>query len=272
MKWQKEAEKAVRNVPFFVRKRVKKRVEEEASRRGSAVVTMEHVNSCRQRFLNRMEEEVKGYQVETCFGPSGCPNRAVAWDDLAPKLEGILEERRLREFLEERVSGTLKMHHEFRVSCSDCPNACSRPQIADVGLIGASRPRMTEEECTECEACVEACKEGAIVLREGRPVIDFEKCLDCGQCIRACPTGTLEEGERGYRFLVGGRLGRHPSLAQELPGLHDEESVLRLLQRCLDHYQGHCLEGERFGTILERTGVEWLAQKARGRESAGGDG
>lgn len=270
MKWQKNAEKAVRNVPFFVRTRVKKRIEEEASRRGSPVVTVEHVNSCRQRFLTRMEEEVKGYQVETCFGPSGCPNRAVAWDDLAPKIEGVLEERPLREFLEERVPGALKMHHEFRVSCSDCPNACSRPQIADVGLIGASRPRVTGEECTECEACVEACREGAVILLEGRPVINFERCLDCGQCIRACPTGTLEEGEKGYRLLVGGRLGRHPSLAQELPGLHDKEQVLHLLRRCLDHYREHSLEGERFGTILERTGIEEIERSAReGRSSEG---
>jgi hypothetical protein len=27
---------------------------------------------------------------------------------------------------------------------------------------------------------------------------------------------------------------------------------------CLDHYQKHCAEGERFGEILERTGREGL--------------
>jgi len=78
MKWIKEAEEAVGKVPFFVRKRVRKRVEEEAARDGAGQVTLDHVKTCQQRFLNRMEEEVMGFQVETCFGPSGCPNRAVA--------------------------------------------------------------------------------------------------------------------------------------------------------------------------------------------------
>ena len=63
----------------------------------------------------------------------------------------------------------MKMHHEFRVSISDCPNACSRPQIADLGLIGARRPRVTDETCSQCGACVEVCREEAISLREGNP-------------------------------------------------------------------------------------------------------
>ena len=62
---------------FFVRKRVKKRVEEEAARSGSSVITLDHVKTCQKRFLNQMEDEVKGYQVEACFGRTGCPNRAV---------------------------------------------------------------------------------------------------------------------------------------------------------------------------------------------------
>ncbi len=73
MKWSEEAEAAVSKVPFFVRKRVKKRVEEEALRCGAKEVLLEHVHTCQKRFLNRMEDEVKGYQVETCFGPTGCP-------------------------------------------------------------------------------------------------------------------------------------------------------------------------------------------------------
>ena len=197
MKWERKAEEAVRRVPFFVRKRVKKRVEEEAQRRGSAIVTETHVRACQERFLNRMEEEVKGYQVETCFGPTGCPNRAFAADSFADRAEELLRRRRLKELLQERVPGKLKMHHEFRLSCSDCPNACSRPQIADIGLIGACRPAITGEECTECEACIEACREDAIVLKGGRPVIDFAKCVDCGKCIEACPTGTLAAGGKG---------------------------------------------------------------------------
>ncbi|MBU1209307.1 MAG: PCP reductase family protein [Proteobacteria bacterium] len=38
MKWNAEANEAISKVPFFVRKRVKKRVEEEAARCGSTGV------------------------------------------------------------------------------------------------------------------------------------------------------------------------------------------------------------------------------------------
>ena len=257
MNWSKEAEEALSKVPFFVRKRVKKRVEEEADRQKAHEVTLEHVQTCKKRFLNQMEDEVKGYQVENCFGPTGCPNRAVDWD-ISKKIEGLFEKRNLKAFLKKKVQGPLKLHHEFRVSISDCPNACSRPQIADLGLIGARRPRISEEECIQCGACVEACREGAILMAGKWPVINLEKCLSCGQCITACPTRTLREDKRGFRVQVGGKLGRHPRLAEELPGVHSLEETLEIIDRCLDHYQKHCRHGERFGEILERTGVKGL--------------
>ena len=133
----KDAEQAVGKVPFFVRKRVKKRVEEEAARSGSSVITLEHVKTCQKRFLNQMEEEVKGFQVEPCFGSTGCPNRAVAMTPSPKKVEALLARKNLKSFLKEGAQGPLKMHHEIRVSISECPNACSRPQISDIGLIGA---------------------------------------------------------------------------------------------------------------------------------------
>jgi anaerobic sulfite reductase subunit C len=263
MRWTPEAEEAVERVPFFVRKRVKKRVEEEAIRSGAKTVRREHVQRCKERYLNRMEDEVKGYQVETCFGPSGCPNRAFVDDEMAGLLEERISKRNWRAFLESRVRGPLKMHHEFRVSVSDCPNACSRPQIADFGLIGAREPAVSEEACSRCEACVEACREGAVSLPEdsGGPVVDADKCLFCGQCIEVCPTGTLREARSGYRIVVGGKLGRHPRLATPLEGIHDREQVLDRLDRCLDFYREQSRRGEPLGEILNRVGREALVEE-----------
>ena len=48
MKWTEEAKKAVSRAPFFVRKRVQRRVEEEAARSGSDEVTLEHVDVCQK--------------------------------------------------------------------------------------------------------------------------------------------------------------------------------------------------------------------------------
>jgi anaerobic sulfite reductase subunit C len=258
MEWTKDAEDAVGKVPFFVRKRVRKRVEEEAGRSGAPSVTLGHVKSCQKRFLNQMKDEVKGYQVEACFGHTGCPNRAVAYDDFTKKVEDLLAKRNMKSFLKEKVQGPLKLHHEFRVSISDCPNACSRPQIADLGLIGARSPKISEEVCIQCGACVEECREEAIILAGKWPVINFEKCVSCGRCISVCPTRTLQEEKSGFRIQVGGKLGRHPRLAVELPGIFDQEETLEMVNRCLDHYQRYCAKGERFGEILEKTGIAEL--------------
>jgi anaerobic sulfite reductase subunit C len=252
MKWSKEAEEAVSRVPFFVRKRVKKRVEDEATGSGERDVTLQHVRTCQKGFLNRMEEEVKGYQVERCFGPSGCPNRAVISEDLPETLETLLSRRDLRSLLKERVKGPLKIHHEIRISVSDCPNACSRPQIVDIGLIGACIPEITEEPCGECGACMEACKENAISVQNSQPSISESKCLFCGQCAKVCPTGTLKEGKKGYRILVGGKLGRHPRLAEEFPEVFPQDETMKIVEKCLDLYQERSVQGERLGEILER--------------------
>lgn len=259
MKWSKEAEEAVSRVPFFVRKKVRKRVEEEAVLRKAAEVRLEHVNATRKKFLENMEKEVRGYQVETCFGTGGCPNRAVDDEDVAGKLEILLAAKKLREFLEKKVKGPLKMHHEFRVSVSCCPNACSRPQIVDIGLIGASEPAVTEEPCSHCGLCVEACREGAVSMTENSdspPVIDREKCVTCGLCAKGCPAGTLAEGRSGYRILVGGKLGRHPQLGKELEGIYPLEEALEMVEKCLNHHLKHNLEGERFGELLNRAPLE----------------
>ena len=146
------------------------------------------------------------------------------------------------------------MHHEFRVSLSTCPNACSRPQIVDFGIVGALRPAIGPDPCTQCGACVEACAEQAVALPGGQsaPVIDFARCLACGQCLKVCPTGTLVEGERGYRILLGGKLGRHPQLGRELAGLHSEEDLLTVLDRVLDHYRKYNEKGERLGEVLKQ--------------------
>lgn len=209
-----------------------------------------------------MEDEVKGYQLETCFGSNGCPNRVVFSNAISRRVKEMLEKRRLGSFLKERVTGPLKMHHEFRISISECPNACSRPQIADIGVIGSQMPGVSREPCSQCMACVEICRERAISTQGigESPAIDWDLCLGCGQCLKVCPTGTLQESEAGYRILVGGKLGRHPRLGNELSGIFREDELVGAVERCLVFYEVHCLKGERLGEILSREGLSLLLE------------
>jgi anaerobic sulfite reductase subunit C len=263
MQWTQDAENAIKKVPFFVRKRVRTRVEKEAEESGKKVVSLTEVKATQARYLSKMKSEIKGYQIETCFGPSGCPNRAVISDGLVERIESSVKEEDLLMFLERTVKEDLKFHHEFRITVADCPNACSQPQIKDIGIIGACAPKITDEACTLCEACVEACKEDAIRLdpEHDCPVIDDIRCLYCGQCIHACPTGTIVEGKKGFRIQLGGKLGRHPQLAKELPGIYDENQVLDIVKDCLRFYKANSKHGERFGQILKSSDIKSIAER-----------
>ncbi len=254
MKWSIEADQALKKVPFFVRKKVKKKVEAYADEKGKASVELTDVNELKAKFLskNGMEKEVKGFEVTTCFGGSGCPNSANPCAELVKDIETIFEKTDILGFLKENVKTGLKFHHEFRVSLSDCPNACSRPQIADIGIIGAVLPGLSEEECTLCNACVEVCDEDAITLNEEdeKPDINFDQCLMCKKCIDVCPAGTIIEKEKGYRVLLGGKLGRHPRLAMEIPPLQSHDQVLNIVKKCIKFYKKNSKNGQRFSHLI----------------------
>ena len=205
-------------------------------------------------------DEIKGWRVETCKGPKqGCPNRAAPDDALAADLDGVFRGRDFGVGLRALVGGKLKHRHEFSVAIADCPNACSRPQIADLGLIGAAEPSFTNEACHQCMGCVHACREGAIVHPGQLPIINHERCVRCGSCCRVCLSGTLQVGRRGWRIQLGGKLGRHPRLGRELEGIFRREGVLAAAGCCIEFYLRCARAGERLGDLLQRVGDEELA-------------
>lgn len=252
MKWTAEAEEAVKKVPSFVRQRVRERVEQEVRSAGRATVGAADVDTAKTRAMSGRQAETKGYRIDTCFSAKGCPNPVVASKGLIQRIETLVKGERLLDFLKAHVNGSIKYHHEFRITLADCPNACSQPQIKDVGIIGALTPRTTDAACTQCLACVEACPEQAVQMDPdpGRPRIEETRCLHCGRCVAACPSGTIAAGRRGYRVQLAGRLGRHPCLARELPGIFDEDQVLAIVQECLRLYKARSRNGERFAHLF----------------------
>ncbi len=192
---------------------------------------------------------LKGYNIAACFGEKSCPNAANQTAPLEKEIKAVFERENILGFLQRAVQGPLRAHHEFRVSLCDCANACSRPQIADIGIIGAVSPGISDRPCTCCGNCVDICDETAVTLRENIPIIDHRRCLMCGKCVAACPTGTLTEAI-GYRVMLGGRLGRHPRLAMETGGIHTHEQVLAILHNCLKFYKKTSIGGQRFSHIL----------------------
>jgi len=266
MKWTEETDEAVKKAPFFVRKKVRERVDKEASEAGKNIVTIAEVKATQKRYLSGMVSEIKGYQLDTCFGPGGCPNRAYGGDDLLKRIELLLKEEDLLEFLKKNVKGDLKFHHEFRITFSDCPNACSQPQIKDIGIIGAVLPAIREEKCSLCEACVVSCAEGAVTIDKEKeiPVINFGLCLKCGRCIKACPTGTIVSDKDGFRILLGGKLGRHPMLAREIRCILNDDEAFEIVKECISLYKEKSTGGKRFAEILHDEGFEEIEGRFSG--------
>lgn len=208
--------------------------------------------------------DIKGFRVEACLGASKCPNSAHDAAPLAKRIIRLFETENLLAFLQAHVEEPLKYHHEFKVAVSDCPNACSRPQIKDIGIIGAVLPVVTDIACTECVACARNCQEHAIVVDTTlkKPTLDLNSCVKCGQCVTLCPTHTLAVGKKGFRVQVGGKLGRHPQLATELPGIYTEDEVVSIVSACISFYKTHGGNGRRFGALLNRFGLDVILGKA----------
>jgi anaerobic sulfite reductase subunit C len=257
MTWDIEAEKMLRRVPFFVRKRVRMKVEEEVAAAGRNCVTKGDLEESKRKHLKSLSEGIKGYSLDACFGSSGCHNAVVASADLVSNLDNLLEKADLLTFLRSRLGERLKLHHQIRVTIADCPNSCSQPQIKDIGIIGQAQIVCDPHECTGCGECEAACEESAIVLKDGFLVsIDEESCVQCGACAQICPTDSLSTSAATFRVLVGGKLGRHPQLARELTRDLDGDQVLALVSVIVDFYKSKANSGERLGALINRIGWE----------------
>lgn len=196
---------------------------------------------------------IKKYKLTFCSGVNGCENRAVFFRNFHERLDGLLQGLFGGQD-EAKIKDGRSAHGVFRVAVSDCPNACSRPQIVDIGLIGASEPVVTDTACKDCGGCLDVCKEQAVTFWNGVrfPIIDDSRCVRCGACVRACSKGTIQESKQGYRILIGGRLGRHPRLGTEFPGIYDEAKTLEIVRRIVVWYLANTTKGERLADVMNR--------------------
>lgn len=204
--------------------------------------------------------EGDGFVVTACRGANGCPRRAEDAPDLAYGIHAALERIHVGERLRERLGNPLRAHNIIKVAISYCPNACGRSQIADVGLIGACLPQVAAEACIGCGQCAEACKEDAVRLDPDGFIynIDTDACLGCGGCINACPAEALLPSATGFRLMLGGKLGRHPRFAEELPGIQHTQSLPALTASCIEQYMQRAKGHERVGDVITRLGAQAL--------------
>ena len=180
--------------------------------------------------------------IVACQGNSVCRYGLIDCQDIARRID-------------ELYFG-MAVPKKLKIAVTGCPSACARPQDNDFGIMGTTRPRLMEDNCIGCGACVRTCKMSAISLREGKAKIDVENCLLCGACIAICRKHALVAERTGYTIFVGGNLGRRPRPGMKLIELVAEENLFAILERTVEYYKKEGLEGERLGKLIDRLGLE----------------
>ena len=164
------------------------------------------------------KEIVDRYEVHACRGLQGdCP--FALWRDaaLVRTVEDLVRDSIwCRCAAPSSHDSVLRPHRRFKIALAACPNACTLPQIRDVGIIARWKPQRIGPGCDGCGTCHQVCRENAITIRADGAGLHAQSCVECGACLRACPRGLIEaEGVR-LEVLVGGRMGRHPRWAERL--------------------------------------------------------
>lgn len=66
--------------------------------------------------------------------------------------------------------------------------------------------RVTQEDCTSCETCLERCFFDAISMAGpgDTAIIDGEKCMGCGICVPVCPDDAISYEEMRQKESIPG--------------------------------------------------------------------
>ena len=83
-------------------------------------------------------------------------------------------------------NGNCELHgcEQGCVGCQACVNACRK------GAISLNERGVA---CIACGACERACPAGAIHVVDNHAVIDYSACIACGMCATKCPRGVIRD-------------------------------------------------------------------------------
>lgn len=261
--WDKDAEEAMKKAPFFVRSLARKKVEERVAAAGRDRVCLADVQEAEARFRavrgGRSDPElaqvmpqenkpgVSMVVLESCRAQlSQCPNTLL---DTGPWRQAIaewLQASDINERLRQRVSeDRVLFHHKLKIALAGCPNGCSRPQIADLALVGSLSPAFDTDLCTGCGSCAEVCPDDAIQV-QGIATHDPARCLGCQNCSQACAEEAVALGPPFARLYLGGKLGRHPRLALPAGKVGDPAQAVEVFSQAVERYLKEAPPNQRF--------------------------
>lgn len=155
--------------------------------------------------------------------------------------------------------GAVSLPHKFKIAVGGCPNNCVKPDLNDLGIIGARVPAYEINKCRGCKVCQleKACPIHAAKLVDGKLAIDTKLCNSCGRCVGKCPFHCNDEGTYGWKIYVGGRWGKKVAHGQMLNKIFaDKQEVLDTVEKAILLFRSEGIPGERFADTINRIGFE----------------
>ena len=157
----------------------------------------------------------------------------------------------------------VKLPHKFKIAVGGCPNNCVKPDLNDLGIVGANVPQIDLEKCRGCKVCrVEnVCPMKAAAVTDGKIVLS-ESCNNCGRCVKRCPFGAFDSAKTGYRVYIGGRWGKKIARGQMLGKVFtNEEELLSVVEKAILLFREQGITGERFSDTVARLGFETVEEQ-----------
>lgn len=198
---------------------------------------------------NNLEPGILGSRVRTitaCQGAAVCKHGNIITAELADKITEAVQDKELP--------------HKFKIGITGCFNNCLKAEENDLGIKGGVEPNWLFEKCTYCGACARKCPVNAIKVDKDKQKLKYNEdlCINCGKCVKIC-TKEAWAGKNGYILYFGGTFGNKILIGQRLlPLISSESELLKAIDKTLKFFQDNGKKDERFGFMLERTGVEKL--------------
>lgn len=153
----------------------------------------------------------------------------------------------------------ISLPHKFKIAFGGCPNNCVKPNLNDIGIIGAKVPSYNAESCRGCKKCQmeNACPIGAAKLIDGKLTINSDICNNCGRCVGKCPFHCADDAAYGFKIYIGGRWGKKTAKGQMLNKIFtSEKEVLETIEKAILFFRSEGISGERFADTINRIGFE----------------
>lgn len=170
-------------------------------------------------------------------------------------LHGNIDTQEICRQLESRYFGT-DTPHKCKIGIVGCANNCAKANINDIGVMGKTIPEFILENCVGCGLCVQGCRQKALEIVDEKITYNEEVCVSCGECVRVCKTNAVIAKEKGAEIFVGGRFGRGIRIGDSLGKIFEEEEIVSVIDKIMEHYKEIGNKGERISGVMDRVGKE----------------